>query len=215
MSSLFDRFAQRVQTPDVLEVVASLVIGLCVATIFFAVFLNFALRRGEQPVKREKRSVVATGSMTLFFLLFYGLIRFRVGVLPITNIFLRALMALMGLAVVVLGCWVNIAGRLQLGRNWANQVTIYEDQKLVTSGVYQHVRHPLYASLIWMFYGASLVYANWAAFLANSLVFAPFMIYRARQEEELLAKEFPDYDDYRRRVDMFFWKWKKEDPCDF
>ena len=105
---------------------------------------------------------------------------------------------------IVLGCGVNIAGRLNLGRNWANQVTIYEDQRLVTGVVYRLVRHPLYASLIWMFYGASLVYANVAAALANTLVFVPFMIYRARQEEKLLLKEFKDYAAYRARVGMFF-----------
>jgi protein-S-isoprenylcysteine O-methyltransferase Ste14 len=128
--------------------------------------------------------------------------------LPLAQGPTRTIMVVAGLGLVVLGCCVNIAGRLQLGRNWANQVTIYQDQRLVTSGVYRLARHPLYASLIWMFYGASIVYASWAGFLANSLIFLPFMTYRARQEEDLLAREFPDYDEYRRRVGMFFWKFK-------
>ena len=104
------------------------------------------------------------------------------------------------------GCAVNILGRVQLGGNWANQATIYQKQKLVTAGVYGWVRHPLYASLIWMFFGASVVYANWFAFVLNSAIFVPFMVYRAGLEEAMLAAEFPDYGDYRRRVGMFFWK---------
>jgi protein-S-isoprenylcysteine O-methyltransferase Ste14 len=108
--------------------------------------------------------------------------------------------------IIIVGCIINILGRFRLGGNWANQVKIYKDQTLVTKAVYGIVRHPLYASLIWMFYGASLVYLNYAAFLANSLLFIPFMYYRAKQEETLLAKEFKGYNKYRENVGMFFPK---------
>ena len=107
----------------------------------------------------------------------------------------------------VAGCAVNIAGRLYLGSNWANQVTLYHGQELVTEGAYRFVRHPLYASLIWMFYAASIVYVNWAAFAANTCIFVPFMYLRARQEEDLLLKEFAGYAEYRRRVGMFVPRW--------
>ena len=112
----------------------------------------------------------------------------------------------LGLVLVVAGAAVNILGRLALGRNWANHIKIYNDHSLVVNNVYGFVRHPLYASLIWMFLGASLVYFNFLAFLANALVFVPFMYYRAKQEEELLAKEFEKYKDYQKKVGMFFPK---------
>jgi protein-S-isoprenylcysteine O-methyltransferase Ste14 len=207
MSTLSTRIERAFQTPaGMLELIAAAVIGACVVAVFAAVIINFAACGGRDGVKRERRSVVATGSMTLFFVGFYVLIGLRVGVVPVPSFGARVAMVVAGLAIVVLGCAVNIAGRFRLGRNWANHVTIYSDQQLVTSGVYAAVRHPLYASLIWMFYGASLVYASAAGALANSLVFLPFMYYRARQEEALLAREFPEYAAYRRRVGMFFYK---------
>ena len=101
---------------------------------------------------------------------------------------------------------MNILGRLSLGRNWANHIKIYSDHVLVSGGVYNIVRHPLYASLIWMFLGASLVYFNYLAFLAIAFVFSPFMYYRAKQEEELLLKEFEEYNAYQQKVGMFFPK---------
>ncbi len=209
MNSLTELLQSYLQSPaGILSLVASLVITLCAVVVFGAVFVNFmTCRRAGGGVKQERRSVVATGSMTLFFFGYYLLIKFRIGELPLHDFTFRLMMAGAGLGVIVFGCAVNVAGRFWLGRNWANQATIYEGQRLVTSGVYGWVRHPLYASIIWMFYGASLVYANAAAFLVNTLIFIPFMVYRARLEEAMLAREFREYGDYRRRVGMFFWKW--------
>lgn len=209
MNILTESVQPYLESPEgILGLVASVIITLCVIVVFGAVFVNFmTCRQAGGGVKQERRSVVATGSMTLFFVGYYLLIKFRVGEWPLHDFTLRLIMAGAGLGVIVFGCAVNVAGRFWLGRNWANQATIYEGQRLVTSGVYGWVRHPLYASIIWMFYGASLVYANVAAFLANTLVFLPFMVYRARLEEAMLAREFSEYGAYRRRVGMFFWKW--------
>jgi len=187
-----------------LEAVATAIIVLCALAIVISIIINF-VECNRQQTKTVKRSIVATGTMSLFFAVFYLLLRFRVGAVDLGSFPLRVALAVAGLVLIVVGCGVNIAGRLNLGRNWANQVTIYEDQRLVTSGVYRLVRHPLYASLIWMFFGASLAYENLAALLANALIFVPFMAYRARQEEKLLLKEFREYAEYRQRVGMFFW----------
>jgi protein-S-isoprenylcysteine O-methyltransferase Ste14 len=186
-----------------LEAVATAIIGLCVLALAISIVINF-IECDRRRAKTVNRSIVATGTMTMFFVGFYLLIRFRIGAVELGNPPLRISLAVAGLLLIVVGCWVNIAGRLKLGSNWANQVTLYEDQRLVTSGVYRWVRHPLYASLIWMFFGAGLVYANAAALLANLLVFLPFMTYRARQEEKLLLKQFKEYAEYKQRVGMFF-----------
>ena len=186
--------------------IAFVVITLSAVIIFSAVFINFISCSRRQAVKRERKSLVATASMTLFFVLLYELIHMRVGVLHVTDMRIRLVMAAVGLASVAAGCVVNIMGRLYLGKNWANQATIYGDQRLVTSGIYSIVRHPLYASLIWMFYGASITYGNVASFLAISFIFVPFMYHRASIEEELLKKEFKDYDEYKKRVGMFFFR---------
>ena len=77
---------------------------------------------------------------------------------------------------------------------------------MVNVDVFCLVRHPLYASLMMMFYGATLVYFNYAAFLANTFIFIPFMYYRAKQEEELLENQFDDYANYKKETGMFFPK---------
>ena len=207
MNQRLEDLMRMLQSPTgALELVAPLVISMCVMVVFAAVIINFISCRQPDGIKRERKSVVATGTMTLFFCLFYAAVRSRIGEVPVPATWVRIVMVVAGLAVIVFGCAVNVMGRFRLGGNWANQATIYREQKLVTSGVYGWVRHPLYASLIWMFFGASLVYANVAAFLLNALIFVPFMVYRAGLEEAMLAAEFKEYGDYQRRVGMLFWK---------
>ena len=111
-----------------------------------------------------------------------------------------------GGVLVILGAITNILGRLRLGKNWANQATLYEEQTLVTGGIYGIVRHPLYASLIWIFFGAGLIYESAAAIIANACIFLPAMYYRAGLEEKLLEERFAEYALYRKRVGTFFPK---------
>jgi len=187
----------------ILEIANISVIGIAVLVIFLSILINFSEAQGK-PAKKEKKSIVETGTMTIFFIIFYLVIRFRVGIFENNNIPFRIILMFIGWLVIVVGVYFNVAGRLKLGKNWANQVKIYKRQTLVQEGVYSIVRHPLYASLIWMFYAASAIYLNWLAFLMNTLIFIPFMYYRAKQEEKLLCEEFKSYARYKKKVGMFF-----------
>jgi|GEM_PF-269819 len=198
-AGFLDRLTQELQTFDGC---ARLLVTLCAVSVLTAVFINFMLAREGHAVHSRRRSAVATGSMLAFFAGVYLFIRFRVGAFEIPAIHYPA--AILGLVLLLLGTAVNLMGRFALGRNWGNQVVIYEDHKLVTVGVYRIVRHPLYAGLIWMFTGASLVFQNWAALAATIFIFLPAMFYRAKLEEKFLAAQFPGYAEYRNRAGMFF-----------
>ena len=196
---ILDRLVQELQT---FPGCARLIVTLCTVSVLTAVFINFQLARRSHTVRHERPSLVKTGSMLAFFAAVYLLIRFRVGVYEIPSLGYPT--AIAGLALLVLGSTVNILGRFALGRNWGNQVIIYQDHTLVTGGAYRFVRHPLYASLIWMFIGASLVFQNWASLLATLFIFVPAMYYRGKLEEKALIAQFPNYAEYRDRTGMFF-----------
>ena len=178
----------------------------CTLAVLGAVAVDFREFRKREGVKKEQKSIVETGSMMLFFFLFYLLLRSGTGRIDNITVQVRLILAAVGTLLVVAGCFVNIRGRLDLGKNWANQIRIYKDHSLVIGGMYGIVRHPLYASLIWMFIGASLLYVNYYALFSTLLIFLPFMYYRARQEEKLLENEFGEYRAYRKKVGMFFPK---------
>ncbi len=194
---------------NILAIVISLINALCVLAIILAVILNFIEDKHQEksPIK-EKKSIVETGTMTLFFVFAYVLIKFNIGTFAIENIYLKILFSFLGTIIMIFGTYFNIVGRLKLGRNWANQIKIYKKHTLVTTGVYSVVRHPLYASLIWMFYASCFVFFNYATIIATSLIFAPFMYLRAKQEEKLLKEKFPEYSTYQKKVGMFFPKFK-------
>jgi protein-S-isoprenylcysteine O-methyltransferase Ste14 len=187
-------------------VIIQAIICFCVFSLFLAVFIDFALYSRKDKVVREKKSIVETGTMTLFFLVFFVILQSGKGVIAIEMNGLTGLAMILGTMMIAAGTMANVYGRLNLGKNWANQIKIYEEHTFVRTGMYKIVRHPLYASIILMFYGACLVYRNIIAFIAVSVIFVPFMVYRARQEENLLVQRFPLYREYMRNTGMLFPK---------
>ncbi len=187
--------------------VAPAIVAICTGAALLAVAANFVFAPPPSTIQSEKKSAVATGTMLVYFVVLYLLLRFHIGEIRLpartSNVLLD-----FGLALLLVGTVVNILGRVALGGQWGNHVVLYKDHALVSSGMFRWVRHPLYASLIWMASGASLVFSNVAALGATLCIFVPAMIYRARQEEAALIILFPGYADYRRKTGMLVpWPW--------
>lgn len=196
-----------IDTPSkVLFLADNIVVSLCVFAVVMAVLIDFVEFQKRDGAKKEKKSIVETGTMFLFFFLFYSFIRFNVGQINLGFSIPLVVLNALGLIVLITGSVVNISGRLRLGKNWSNQIKIYKDHTFISKGVYSLVRHPLYASIIWMFLAASVVFLNYLAFLSTILIFIPAMYYRAKQEELMLIREFENYKTYKSKVGMFFPK---------
>ncbi|MDP4133374.1 MAG: isoprenylcysteine carboxylmethyltransferase family protein [Bacillota bacterium] len=186
------------------KVITSLII-LSVVSVFAAIFIDFKKFDRKGNVYKGKKSIVATGTMTGFYVVYYMFLRFKIGYIGIINY----PVILIGAIMIIAGAALNIVGRFNLNSNWANHIKIYDDHKLITNGVYRIVRHPLYASIMLMLFGGCLAYRNWVCILLTAFVFVPFMYYRAKQEERLLEEKFPGYKEYRNKTGMFFLKlWR-------
>ena len=74
-----------------------------------------------------------------------------------------------------------------------------DDGKLITSGVYALVRHPLYTSVILCSLGWCLCWQSLPA-LGVWCVLVVFLDAKARFEEAMLMARFPEYQDYAARV---------------
>ena len=87
-------------------------------------------------------------------------------------------------------------------------VKVQEGQKVIDTGPYAIVRHPMYASALFLFVGVPLLLGSWIG-LAFSTLFILGIAWRAVQEEEVLRSELKGYDDYAARVRdrfiPFFW----------
>lgn len=188
-----------------LAIAVNVVVFIAFLLIAASVVLDFRnYHRQDRDVVRADRSWVETGSMTGFFLIYYLVVRLELGEVAIADPLLTW-MIVAGLVLMVAGAVFNVVGRLHLKSNWANQIKIYEGHWLVTTGPFAIVRHPLYASLIWMFLGGALIYSNVAALLLTLGVFVPMMYVRASKEDALLAEAFgARFDEYRRSTGMLF-----------
>ena len=74
-----------------------------------------------------------------------------------------------------------------------------EGGRLIDSGVYGLVRHPIYAGIVTAGIGWGLAMASPAA-LAASIVLGGFFDLKARREEAWLAAAYPGYAAYQARV---------------
>ncbi|WP_108519757.1 methyltransferase family protein [Bradyrhizobium algeriense] len=72
-------------------------------------------------------------------------------------------------------------------------------QRVISSGPYAFVRHPMYSGVMLYFLGIPLLLGSWWG-VAIAPVFAVLFAIRARIEERALVEGLPDYADYAARV---------------
>ena len=107
-----------------------------------------------------------------------------------------------GAALLVAGLVIVARGSLDLGSNLTPMPRPREGASLVESGVYRHVRHPIYVGVVTAALGWSVLTASWLAF-ALSVVLLGFFDLKARREERWLVDHVPGYEGYRRRTSRF------------
>jgi protein-S-isoprenylcysteine O-methyltransferase Ste14 len=89
-----------------------------------------------------------------------------------------------------------------LGENLTPFPKPRSEGRLVRSGIYSRVRHPLYTSVFLAALGWALLWQSWPALLV-ALSLAPFFEAKARREETWLREQFAEYDDYTRHTHRF------------
>lgn len=78
-------------------------------------------------------------------------------------------------------------------------IQVAENQKVVSTGPYAIVRHPMYASAFLYLLGTPLALGSWWGFVPLAAML-PFLIWRLFDEEHFLAKNLPGYTEYQKRV---------------
>jgi protein-S-isoprenylcysteine O-methyltransferase Ste14 len=78
-------------------------------------------------------------------------------------------------------------------------IKVEEGQKVVDTGLYGIVRHPMYLATIVLFLMMPLVLGSWYALIVFAF-YPAIIIVRLKDEEDLLTRELPGYVEYKRKV---------------
>ena len=104
-----------------------------------------------------------------------------------------------GAAVVFLAAYALYAEVLRENAYLSRTIEVQEGQKVVDTGLYGIVRHPMYAVTLMLFLAMPLVLGSLISFLIF-LVYPLLIAKRIRNEEEVLERELAGYKEYKTRV---------------
>lgn len=153
------------------------------------------LRKRLQTKEKEgeqKKVVALSGVMFLVGFLLCGLnVRFGWFLLP-------KWVSLLASAVFLLG-YGMYAEVLRENAYLARTVEVQSGQKLIDTGLYGVVRHPMYAATVLMFLSMPLILGSAVSFVIF-LAYPLILVRRIRNEEEVLSKGLGGYESYCQRV---------------
>jgi protein-S-isoprenylcysteine O-methyltransferase Ste14 len=150
-------------------------------------------RLDAKEEQSEQKTVIAlSGLMFLASFIIAGL-NFRFGWirLPLWVSYAAALLFLAG--------YVLYAEVLRENVWLSRTVEVQENQKVIDTGLYGIVRHPMYMSTLILFLAMPLVLGSVISFVIM-LLYIPIIAKRIRNEEQVLENGLEGYAEYRKRV---------------
>jgi protein-S-isoprenylcysteine O-methyltransferase Ste14 len=171
--------------------------------IFGAYWLISAL-----SVKQKKRREPVEEQLVRFLVLAvaFGLLYSgdpRLGFLNDRFVPYRDWIRALGAGLTVAGVAFAIWARYHIGRYWSGSVSLKADHKLIRTGPYAHIRHPIYTGILLALAGTTLFIGRYRGLVALAIWLGGF-IWKARREEALLASEFGPAFEEHKRVTGFF-----------
>jgi protein-S-isoprenylcysteine O-methyltransferase Ste14 len=179
---------------------AWLLLGILFVPMFIAGLIMMKrspdLLRKRLDVKEEeneqKTVIVLSGLMFLAAFIVAGLnFRFRWIVLPVWVSWAAAVLFLLA--------YVLYAEVLRENVWLSRTVEVQENQKVVDTGLYGIVRHPMYMTTLLLFLSMPLVLGSVISFVIM-LLYIPIIAKRIRNEEQVLEGGLEGYAEYKKRI---------------
>jgi len=177
-----------------------LLIGILFVPMFIAGLVmmkkNPELLKKRLSVKEEeseqRRVILLSGLMFLAAFISAGLsYRYKWLIIP-TAVSILA-------AIVFLAAYALYAEVLRENTYLSRTVEVQENQKVIDTGLYGVVRHPMYMVTVLLFLSMPLVLGSVLSFVIM-LTYIPIIMVRIRNEEEVLTKGLPGYAEYKSTV---------------
>ena len=146
----------------------------------------------KEEQSEQKMVIMLSGIMFLTAFIVAGL-NYRYGwiLLPSVVVYIAAVIFLLGY-----GLYAEV---LKENEYLSRTVEIQENQKVIDTGLYGIVRHPMYMCTFLMFLSMPLVLGSVISFFIM-LVYIPIIAKRIKNEEKVLEEGLEGYSDYKKRV---------------
>ena len=129
--------------------------------------------------------------------------------LSFADYFIPLPVGLAGVGILILGNWVFWRSHKDLGTNWSPTLELRENHRLVTHGIYQRIRHPMYLSIWLLVIAQAMILPNYIAGFSGLVPFAFLYFLRVSKEEQMMLQEFgKPYEDYMSRTGRIIPKFQ-------
>ena len=146
----------------------------------------------KENEKDQKKVILLSGLMFLSGFIIAGLnYRFKWILMPNIIVIISSILFLI--------FYILYAEVLRENTYLSRTIEIQENQKVITTGLYKYIRHPMYAVTIFLFLTMPLVLGSIISFVIF-LIYPVIIAKRIKNEEELLEKELEGYSEYKKNV---------------
>ena len=150
-------------------------------------------RLNTKEQEKTQMSVVAVSSLLFLAAFMAAGLDFRFGWTHVP-IWLVCLAAVLQLAA------YGLYAEVMRENAWLSRtVEVQENQKVIDTGLYGIIRHPMYTATILLFLAMPLVLGSWVSF-AIMLLYPVVIVFRIRNEEQVLEAGLAGYREYKQRV---------------
>jgi protein-S-isoprenylcysteine O-methyltransferase Ste14 len=176
----------------------SIILFLSLSAIYFYLWKRdpaLLERRVEVGVEKEKRQQIIQGfafiGIALIFVIPALDHRFGWSNVPLFIVILGDILVIAGLYLYFLVLKENTFA--------SATIVITKDQKVITTGPYSLIRHPMYLGALIVLFGTPLALGSWWGLIVLVLYVFGFVT-RILDEEKFLSKNLQGYDEYRKIV---------------
>ncbi|MHA2339062.1 MAG: methyltransferase family protein [Candidatus Hodarchaeales archaeon] len=155
-----------------------------------------------RPITGQEKMDKYSAILLLFFfagpiILILAYLEYDILISQLTEIIFP--LVVLGSIIIIIGGIITLISRIQLERFASGVLMIQEDHKLITTGIYKYIRHPIYTGGLLQALGLYLAFHSIIITILALIIF--FWLYhsRAQYEEQILEEEFGDeFRNYKK-----------------